>query len=137
MENTEQISLPQDFEKQISDKIEILRNYYKNHNYPYEGLDDEVNATVELINKLPESKNKHGTLADVYSSTCRSQGNKWDYYQKKALEEAEIYGDAEKYYDIWAGSPETRLLCRIFGLREGEKSYDEVIQIHELRTCEN
>lgn len=86
MNNNDKITVSKDFEKQVAEKIKAIQNYYNLHNNSYDGFENEFKKTVEFIDKLPESKEKHSKYADVYMAAA------WQdkIHTDKAIQEAEL-----------------------------------------------
>lgn len=86
MNNNDKITVSKDFEKQVAEKIKAIQNYYNLHNNSYDGFENEFKKTVEFIDKLPESKEKHSKYADVYMAGA------WQdkIHTDKAIQEAEL-----------------------------------------------
>lgn len=91
MDNNDKITISKDFEKQVAEKVKAIQNYYSLHNHSYDGFDNEFKETVELIDQLPESQEKHGAYADVY--LVASWHDK--VHQDRALQEAELAEKAQ------------------------------------------
>lgn len=91
MDNNDKITINADFEKQVAEKVRTIQNYYNCHNNSYDGFENELKETVELINQLPESGDKHAAYADVYLAAS------WQdkIHQDRALQEAELSGKAQ------------------------------------------
>ena len=91
LDNMENITVNKDFEKQVAEKIKAIQNYYSFHNNSYDGFEDEFNKTVELIDHLPESTEKHAAYADVFFAASWQDKK----HQDRALQEAELSAKAQ------------------------------------------
>ncbi|MFT8349622.1 hypothetical protein [Clostridium saccharoperbutylacetonicum] len=101
MMDNEKTMLTADFTKQVMDKIKALEEYYYNNEYvkdvKYEKYYKEI---VDLIEKMPETIEKHSAYADIYA--LKADKNK--EYSEKALSEAEKSGNARVIFDIKIGN---------------------------------
>jgi RNA polymerase sigma-70 factor (ECF subfamily) len=98
------VTVSEDFEKQVKEKIDVIRNYYHKNNFSFDGLDDAVKETVELIDQLPESKDKHAKYTDVYRAAIMGPPIYLNYqeYIEKGMQEAEISENAQAIADFIA-----------------------------------
>ena len=92
--NNNKITVDKDFEKRVAEKVEIIQEYYALHNYSFDGVENEFREvfteTVELINHLPESQEKHAAYAAIYLVASWQD----ETHQERALREAELGGKA-------------------------------------------
>jgi len=58
--------LPDDFEEKVSAKLKLLAEYYRFNGYSFDGFDEHYKEVLRLIEKMPESKDKHSAYADAY-----------------------------------------------------------------------
>lgn len=96
MDNNDNISVNNDIEKQVAEKVEAIKNYYSLHNNSYDGFETELDKTVKFIDRLPESKRKHAAYADVFY-TASLQDEK---HQERAFHEAELSENAQSMVNI-------------------------------------
>jgi len=87
MNNDTKVS--KDLERQVAEKVKFIRNYHTNHN-TYDGMEPEFKKAVKLIDKLPNSTNKHNAYAEVYHIASNIDTTHVD----RALQEA-LLGDNE------------------------------------------
>ena len=98
-------TVSEDFEKQVAEKVKALQGYFCKHNHSpaaSDGFEEELKETISLIDKMPESKEKHAKYADAYHSAVMSFPhiyNKKDY-MAKGLKEAELGEKAQVMVDI-------------------------------------
>jgi len=85
-----------EFEKQVADKVKAIQGYYHLHNNSYDGFENEFDRTVELIDRLPESTEKHAAYADVFL-VASWQDKK---HQDRALREAELSENGQVMADV-------------------------------------
>ena len=97
--NNNENALTEEFEQKVAQKIKNLNNYYQ-INKTFDGFGNEVDETIELIEMLPDSKEKHSTLADVCLTASNYIMDDKEKYQNKALSEAELGENARVIYNI-------------------------------------
>lgn len=91
MDKNDKISVNKDFEKQVAEKVKAIQDYYSLHNNSYDGFDNEFKKTVEFIDRLSESQEKHAAYADVYYTASFQDKT----HQDRALQEAELSEKAQ------------------------------------------
>lgn len=87
-------NLSENFDEIIRREITYLYNYYHLNNFSYDGYDEIYEKVVKKAHEMPESKEKHKFLAEIYYYS-RSEDN-----QNKAFEEAVISGNSEIIVNI-------------------------------------
>ena len=98
-----QSDLPDDFAATVRKKIESLRYYYALNGGTHEGIAELISETEQMLDRLPESPEKHAALADVYMQAYWSkngEGEKKEYHDR-ALASARKGGNADVVANIW------------------------------------
>jgi hypothetical protein len=98
-----QSDLPEDFAATVRKKIEELRYYYALNGGSHEGITERIAEAEEMVDRLPESPEKHAALADVYMQAYWSKHNEEEKkkYHDRALESARKGGNADVVASIW------------------------------------
>ncbi|MBO5110267.1 MAG: sigma-70 family RNA polymerase sigma factor [Clostridia bacterium] len=98
-----QSTLPDDFAATVRKKIEELRYYYALNGGSNEGHTERLTETEQMIDRLPESPEKHAALADVYMLAYWSKSNEQEKkeYHDRALAAARQGGNADVIATMW------------------------------------
>ena len=90
MDMNDSPAMGENFKKQVREKIKAIQDYYSLHNNSYDGFENEFKETVALIDRIPESKEKHAAYADAYYAAY----NQDKTHGERALREAELSENA-------------------------------------------
>lgn len=94
MNTDKDYTLSSDFEKKLKENVEELKNYYF-RNMSEDGKKKLYDETLAMVEKIPESKEKHNMLASIYRSAPSDVKVDKDEIKKHAElgENSDILGD--------------------------------------------
>ena len=117
---TQRDGLPADFADTIRKKIEELRFYYALNGGSNEGYTELLSEAEALVDRMPESPEKHAALADVYMRTYYLSNEKMEYYDR-ALESARKGNNADVLATAW--------IDKILDIHQSENRNEEWIRV--------
>jgi RNA polymerase sigma-70 factor (ECF subfamily) len=84
MENNTSYKLPESFDEKVSVQIQALKNYYHLKGNSYVGFDEYFKETLNMIEKMPETIQKHSAYAYAYFIASRKNTALKDEARKHA-----------------------------------------------------